>query len=218
MKKRVALIIALVIGAIVAFFALYTLQSMMPWKVNRLAKITDEYMRNKYDFEVERTGYHVNLFERPDIYHFYYKKCDEQDVTILVYAFDDTEGIEDCADNYAGQLFEEEYIEPLKRECAEIFGEDTVLFYTIGSISVAPLETLPDDLVDAGLSMEITTRGYEEEKNKFAEDVIKMIKETQNMGLKINEIHVLGDVGSYRVTNPSDSVSIDDLEYFEYEK
>ena len=36
-KKKVLLIIALVIGAIVAFFVLYILQPMMPWKVNRLA-------------------------------------------------------------------------------------------------------------------------------------------------------------------------------------
>ena len=63
-------------------------------------------MDKTYDFEVERTGWFVNVWEGNPCYRVYYRKMDGSNTVITAYG---CETVDMCSDDYQYLLFKEKY-------------------------------------------------------------------------------------------------------------
>lgn len=204
--KIVGIIVIVAVGLLSAFF-ISVYWPRMPWVAAKYINNADEYMAKTYDFEVERTGWFVNVWEGNPCYRVYYRKMDGSNTVITAYG---CETVDMCSDDYQYLLFKEKYNSYIIETGKEIMGEDVDVNYSF-------LNPESEEPPEALVRIEVHWHGEvsNDDRNVIQDHLVQFYNEMNKAEFNLGEVNVNTRIGIYTIAKPNETVTKDDIEFLE---
>lgn len=204
--KIVGIIVIVAVGLLSAFF-ISVYWPRMPWVAEKYINNADEYMAKTYDFEVERTGWFVNVWEGNPCYRVYYRKMDGSNTVITAYG---CETVDMCSDDYQYLLFKEKYNSYIIETGKKIMGEGADVEYGF-------LNPENEEPPEAKVRIMVHLHGEIDEENT-KNNLVKLYNEISEADFNLGEIDVETKVGIYYIDNLCKNATLSDVELFKREQ